>query len=332
MSKGYGAKEIAILAVLEAWSPFPLMELLRGEYTRSKSESLKRAARSLARKGEIELDYDSKGRLVIKKRNCLPEWSLRAKMIDGIIVSNPGCPPIEPGQYWILERDDGFFHVIEFTRKWHRDSLSLDDASRLAGKPTRSLAPEWGEREAELDRLHSQGVVTSATCKWRQDEPDPAWDVALLQRAIRIVQDRKDYNDTQKQLARKQAIYDSIEDDQRRGKKWKKGSGPRGDEDNLDDDVRDFLPNDQGRRATSADTLIGEVDKRDHVNRLLAEPSGTLEQTEEDRAKQEGEEQEETERESQTMLSQSDWTDEESERLSSKSPTDDDPKSPTDDE
>src|SRR5262245_50332133 len=280
MSRGYGTREQAILAVVEAWSPFVLIELLPKDHPRSHSVALKRAAQNLADRGEIDLSYDERGRVVVKKVTQKKRLCWGKVTPDGELIPYPDSPPLKLGKRYRIETVDGGVATYIFDRYLNREPLSLEDANRIMGIRSRGRAPAWGEREAELDKQHMSGAV-DATRGWRQEKSDTLDDDALMRRAERIVADRKDHLDTQRRLAQAYALEDAIEDDRRRGKKWKKGSRPRGDEDALDDDGRDFLPDEGARRAVTSDVLISAVDNIDNGIRLTAEPAGTLNEVEE---------------------------------------------------
>jgi len=334
MSRGHGRQELSILAVVEAWSPFVLTKLLPKGSSKDQAKSLKRAARGLADKGLIEIGHDEQGRVTIarpdpaRKRLCWGEMDA-----DGTIVPYPNSPPLpKRGKLLTYKDRNGAFVTIRVGRTIH-SNLTLRQALLVTGCPTRAQIPEWGEREAELDRQHSLGRTTDSTRGWQGNNPEPDWEDALMQKAERIVAERKDHLDTRKRLARMEALEDAIEDDRRRGGKWRKGLRQRGDEDSLDDEGRDFLPNERGRARAVDAAAISAAEGQDDANRLMAEPAGTLEQSEEDRERQGLEDQEQTAQEAHEATSESDWKDEERERLASLTrPVDDDFEPPDNDE
>jgi hypothetical protein len=322
MSRGYGKRELAILAVVEAWSPFQLMELLRGEYTPSRAEALKRAARGLAKKGKIALSYDDQGRIVIRKASREGHGVL----VDGVVELYPDAPPLKPGQRLLIKVGDDKFRLIVVGRKLNREPLSLEEANRLMGRLSQGRAPEWGERERELDKKHIEDPSVDSTRGWRHGKADADWEEALLKKAFRIVDDRKDFLKTQQRLERERAFWEAHDDDERRGQKRRKGLRPRGDEDGGDDvEGSDMLPDEKGRRAVDAASAIATVDGQDDVNRLLEQPTGTLEQSEEDLQKQAAAEEVRTEQERQLAIRQDEWKDEGTLRSASLEPPAPDP-------
>jgi hypothetical protein len=319
MSRGHGKLERRILEYLEAWAKFPLMDLRPN--TRSQAEALKRAARNLERQGKISIDYDQ-ARMVITKA---PEDG-HAVWVEGIVEAHPDTPPPKPGDRWVIKRADGKFDVVEFRQKLSRDlsraeALRLFEALRLADRVSQGRAPEWGEREAELDKMHIE--APSVIRGWRSGEAEDKSDKALRKRAHRIVDDRKDHEETQKRLQQHRAFWEAYEADERRGQKRRKGLRPRGDEDAADDAEGEML-SDQGRHRT-VDAVLKAAAGLDDVNRLIEEPAGTLETSEQDMQEQAEAEEAQAEQERLEATTQTEWKHEERERLASLEPPTPDP-------
>jgi hypothetical protein len=309
MSRGHGKWERLILeATEEKWAGL-LIDLLKTGSTRTQRIALERAAHNLEAAGKIELGRD-RGKLVILKAP-LREY-------DGELVGPLGAAawskmqaPLPKGRRppkrrFVVKVGDGKFSVFE---GYKINSKPLSRAE--AGVDSEGRAPSWNKREAELDKMSSSSGLTRA---WR-----PGKDETLREKAVRIIDDRKDYLETQERLERDQALKEAVDDDRRRGQKWRKGLGPRGDEDDADDERPEPLPVDNRQRAVDA---VDAIDGEESANRLLSEAAGTLEQVEQDQV----EHQAQAEQEQAEVLTEDQFRDEETLRYSEhfNPPTDDD--------